>query len=218
MVLLKIIERRARLGVAMRRASSFFLFFRRSLGRERLQGIPPGVGGGDRRTVAIPEIQIGAATRTEPLTVLATENETRHGEKPLLTNDRTEVDLLCLRRKPVDVRIVGFLVVRVREDDMLVTSHVSPGVFQAATTLHRDVALEMSMPIVATRSSRREPSRYTYRSTWLRVALLPDRIVRRQNVVDRDGLLLQRSNVKGQHSLETYRLGRPYTSHAGAMS
>ena len=61
------------------------------------------------------------------------------------TNDRAEVDLLCLRRKPVDVRIVGFFVVGVREDDMLVTSHVSPGVFKAAATLHRDVALEMSM-------------------------------------------------------------------------
>ena len=73
----------------MRRASSFFLLFRRDLGSERLQSIPAGIGRSNGRTVAIPEIQIGTATRAETLTVLATEHEPRHGEKPLLTNDRT---------------------------------------------------------------------------------------------------------------------------------
>jgi hypothetical protein len=123
----------------------------------------------------------------------------------LFTDDRSEVYFVGSWVQGIDVRIVGLFVIRVDEDDVLLRRDVRGRVGQAATTRHNDVPFEAAMPVVASGAGGGKPSRDVQRTRWFGVFLLPDGIIRREQGVDGDAVVLEGANVKGQHSRENYQ-------------
>jgi len=170
------------------------------------------------RASATTGVQICAARWAKAFAILVAEKETRHSEEPRFTNGWSEIDFVRPWVERIHVWIIGFLIVGLDENHMLFTGDVSRGVGQASTARHNDVAFHLSVPVVAPGARGGEPSRDVERTRWPGVIFLPDRVVGGQQAVDGDPVVLERANVKGQHSRETYQTRWRLTSDEGARS
>src|SRR5688572_32797461 len=81
-----------------------------------------------------------------------------------------------------------------------------------------DDPFDAAAPVVASRSGRRQATGRMYGRFGPRVSLLPDGVVSRKEPVDARGLLLQGTNVEGQHSHEKYPRRRSGSSRRVAVS
>jgi hypothetical protein len=172
------------------------------------QGVPARIHGDLGRASTIPSVQIGTTGRTEPLAIVTTEEKTRHGQEPRFTDGWPEVDLVRALIERIDVRVIRLFVIGFDENYVLFADDVAARIVETAPARHNDVAFDFPMPVVAPGTGGREPSRDVQRTRRARVVILPDRVVRGHRTVDSNPAMLERANVKGQHSRENYPDGR----------
>ena len=171
-----------------------------------------------RFTHARAGVQIRAAPGAEPFAVLAAQRERGSAQQPLFTDRGAKVHLMCPRRQGEDIRIVGFSVVRLDEDEMHFLANGSGKIGQTTPACSFDHAFNPPAPVVPSRSRRGQTTSRVHRRYGPGIPLLPDGVVSREEPVDARGLLLQGPNVEGQHSHGNYPSRRSGSSQRVAVS
>ncbi len=165
--------------------------------------IPPRLG--DGLAVALERVQIGPARRAKASAVGSTERVRRSLEQPVLTHDRTKIELTGTGVDRVHVRVVRIARLGKNEVDLVV--YVCRRVRQASTAIKSDLPVDSTVPVEAIGTRRRQPARHENRTRRAGIVRLPDRIVGSEFGVHGHGTLAQRPNVKGQHSHGNYLHG-----------
>jgi hypothetical protein len=153
-----------------------------------------------RRTSTTLDVQITSTSGTKSLAIGTAQRETRSGEKPLLAEGGTEVQVAGPCIQTVDVGVIGLLVPLLGEDQMHLVPHVRRGVVQAAATWQLHVPFYRPVPVETPRSRIGQPALHMDRAVRHRIARLPDGIVTPQLSIDDRSLRFERPNVEGQHS------------------
>ena len=103
-------------------------------------------------------------------------------------------------RNAVRVRIVGYFVARLDEQDVHILGYRGGHVVEAATARDSRGGVNATAPVVASGPGSREPTGGVNWSCGSRITLRPDGIIELQVPVHMDRLPLHLANVVAQHN------------------
>jgi hypothetical protein len=153
------------------------------------------------------KVQVGTASRTKALAILATEGEPRRREQPLFPQRRTEIDRRGPRFQHVHIRVVRLLVSRIGEQQVKLLVDARTRWCEATTAIFGDFPRHSPAEVkpLLTGTGESACDHHAVDGPWIPVE--PDRIVGGQLSINPSGLRFEGRSVEGvhrkPHNLET---------------